>query len=102
MRGEIESRFERVAGTEPVRGNLRQSAVRAFTNVLGLSAVELVLRILFTAVLARMISPEHFGLFLMAAVVTSIAEQFRDLGLSTATIQRETITAAFSEALGAR
>jgi len=51
-----------------------------------------VLRLGSTAILARLISPDHFGLFMMVSAVTAIADQFRDLGLSTATIQRERIT----------
>ena len=57
-------------------------------------AGEFVLRLGFTAILARLISPDDFGLFMMVAAVTAVADQFRDLGLSTATIQREQITHA--------
>lgn len=53
---------------------------------------EFAVRLGSTAVLARLISPEHFGLFMMVTAVTAIADQFRDLGLSTATIQRERIS----------
>lgn len=85
-------RFERFAGTSDARSNLKRNAVRAFTFVLSSSAAELFFRIASTAVLARLISPEHFGLFMMVTAVTALADQFRDLGLSTATIQRAHIT----------
>src|SRR5262245_44370392 len=49
------------------------------------------LRIGSTAILARVIAPEQFGLVMMITAVTSIADQFRDLGLSTATVQRDEI-----------
>lgn len=52
------------------------------------------LRLGFTAILARLISPDDFGVFMMVTAVTVVADQFRDLGLSTATIQREQITHA--------
>lgn len=55
-------------------------------------AVDFVLRIGSTAVLARLILPEHFGLVMMVMAVTAIADQFRDLGLSSATIQRQEIS----------
>jgi O-antigen/teichoic acid export membrane protein len=87
-----ESTFERFSSTVGARQDLRRKSVRAFAAILGSSGGEFILRIASTAILARLISPEHFGLFMMVTVVTSIADQFRDLGLSTATIQRESIS----------
>jgi PST family polysaccharide transporter len=43
-------------------------------------------------VFARLLMPEHFGLISMVTAVTTIAERFKDLGLDTATIQRQHIT----------
>lgn len=42
-------------------------------------------------VLARLLTPDDFGLVAMTASIVSIAKIFRDLGLSTATIQKKTI-----------
>jgi O-antigen/teichoic acid export membrane protein len=44
------------------------------------------------AVLARLLVPEYFGLLSMVTAITSIAERFKDLGLSNATIQKREIT----------
>ncbi|MEM9161453.1 MAG: oligosaccharide flippase family protein, partial [Cyanobacteria bacterium P01_F01_bin.4] len=44
-----------------------------------------------TAVLARQLTPEDFGLLGMVTVITGFISLFSDLGLSTATIQRENI-----------
>lgn len=44
-----------------------------------------------TIVLARMLAPADFGLVAMVIALTQFALQFRDLGLSTATIQRDHI-----------
>src|SRR3546814_17868140 len=41
---------------------------------------------------SRLLAPEAFGLVAMVAVVMILLEQFKDLGLSTATVQREEIT----------
>jgi PST family polysaccharide transporter len=41
---------------------------------------------------ARLLIPEHFGLVMMVSAVTAIADQFSDLGLSTATVQKETVS----------
>ena len=92
----VESRqqtgFERFADTGQTRLHLKRRSVRGFSWVMLTGGGEFAVRLGSTAILARLISPEHFGLFMMVTAVTAIADQFRDLGLSTATIQRETIT----------
>ena len=50
------------------------------------------LRIGFLAVLARLLSPEDFGLVAMVTFVTAILDLFTTAGLSSAAIQRLTIT----------
>ena len=45
-----------------------------------------------TMLLARLLSPEDFGLLGMAVVLTVFLGQFRDAGLSAATIQRLEVT----------
>lgn len=72
--------------------DLRGRSVRAALSSSTVAMVEFALRMGSTAVLARLISPEHFGLIMMVAAVTAIADQFRDLGLSLATVQRPSIT----------
>lgn len=44
----------------------------------------------YNAVIARLISPHHFGLVAMAMGVGGFLQVFKDAGLSTATIQRST------------
>ncbi len=43
-------------------------------------------------ILARLLDPRDFGLVAMVTVVTGVLSLFRDFGLSTATIQRTSIT----------
>lgn len=43
------------------------------------------------AVLSRLLSPADFGLVAMVTVIISIADLFRDFGLSTAAIQAENL-----------
>ena len=45
-----------------------------------------------TAILARLLTPDDFGLIGMVAVVTGFVMLFKDAGLSMATIQRKEIT----------
>ena len=51
-----------------------------------------VFRLFGTVMLARLLTPEHFGLVGMITALTAFAEMFKDLGLGTATIQRKEIT----------
>ena len=88
------AKFEQLLCTRAIRDDLRRSSIRAagFTGIAGV--IDFVIRMGSTAVLARLILPEHFGLVMMVTAVTSIADQFRDLGLSAATVQRKEITHA--------
>ena len=79
--------FARFAKTESVSADLkRKSVVGALTTGVG-TALDFVLRLGSTLVLARLLVPEHFGLVAMVAAIAQIAERFSDLGLSTATVQ---------------
>lgn len=51
-----------------------------------------VLRVGSTVLFARLLMPEDFGLIGMVTALTVVAEQFKDLGLSLATVQSKTIT----------
>jgi O-antigen/teichoic acid export membrane protein len=55
-------------------------------------AIKLVLKLTTTAILARLLTPEDFGIVAMVTVITGFAELFKDAGLSTATVQRQNIT----------
>ena len=85
-------KFKRLACTEAIRNDLRASSVRAAGFMWAAGAADFVLRIGSIAILARLILPEYFGLVMMVMAVTAIADQFRDLGLSTVTVQRKEIT----------
>jgi O-antigen/teichoic acid export membrane protein len=76
----------------PAGQSLKRRSVRgAASTGLG-QAVKFVTRFGTTAVLARLLSPEDFGLVAMTIVITGFVSMFADAGLSTATIQREKIT----------
>jgi PST family polysaccharide transporter len=87
-----EEKFKALTCTEGLRKDLRVSSVRAAAFTWAAGAVDFVLRIVSTAILARLILPEQFGLVMMVTAVTAIADQFRDLGLSSATVQRKEIS----------
>ncbi len=45
-----------------------------------------------TMVLARLLTPQDFGMVAMVAAVTGFIAMFKDMGLSMATIQKDTVT----------
>lgn len=81
-------------------GNLKElndisgQSIRGSTSLV-LSEISCnIFRLVGTVIMARLLSPEHFGLLAMVTVLTSFAEMFKDLGLGTATIQKKEITHA--------
>lgn len=61
---------------------------------MGSQAVSIGIQMISTVVLARLLTPESYGLVGMVMVVIAFAALFKDLGLSMATIQRESLTTA--------
>lgn len=51
-----------------------------------------VIRLVFIAIVARLLSPEDFGLVAMVTAVTAVLELFATAGLSVASVQRSTIS----------
>lgn len=73
---------------------LKRQSVRGGAITAVFQALNVALNLISTATLARLLSPEEFGVVGMALVVTSFARLFKDLGLSSSTIQRATLTHA--------
>ena len=67
--------------------DLGRAAARGTAVTLGAQAGRFVLQIGSLVVLARLLSPEAFGLVAMATSVLGVAELIRDFGLSSAAIQ---------------
>lgn len=87
-----ENPYEQLFETETIRAHLKSKAIRGGIFTLTAEGANLVLNIASTAVLARILTPTDFGLLGMVFALTTIAERFKDIGLSTATIQKKTIT----------
>jgi PST family polysaccharide transporter len=63
------------------------SAARGGTAVLSGQLCKLGVQLAGLVVLARLLTPEDFGLVAMVAVVVAVADLFRDFGMSTAALQ---------------
>jgi PST family polysaccharide transporter len=71
---------------------LKVKALRGSVAKLCGQGANFVLRLGFMMILARLLSPQDFGLVAMATAVTGVYELFTSAGLSSATIQRVMIT----------
>lgn len=72
--------------------DLKGKSLRGGFFTMAAEGINFILRIGATAILARLLVPEHFGLIGMVTALTSIAVNFKDFGLSIATVQRKDIT----------
>jgi O-antigen/teichoic acid export membrane protein len=73
------------------RMNLRERAVRSGFIQIGAQALQLALIIGSGMALARLLTPEDFGLLAMASSLTAFVGNLRDFGLPLATVHRETV-----------
>lgn len=75
----------------PAAEGLRAQTISGVAWSLGARATKLVLQFVVSVVLARLLTPEDFGLIAMIVVFTGFAGLFTDLGFSAALIQRTEI-----------
>ncbi|MGD1913668.1 MAG: lipopolysaccharide biosynthesis protein [Rivularia sp. (in: cyanobacteria)] len=77
--------------TDHLKKDLKGRSVRGGAITIAAQASKFILQMGSTVILARLLAPEDFGLIGMVAVVIGFAGLFKDLGLSTATIQKAQI-----------
>src|SRR5262245_52287907 len=80
--------------TDHLKANLANLVARGGAVTVATQAIKFLLSLGSTVVLARLLTPNDYGLIGMVAVITGFMTMFRDLGLSTATIQKEEINEA--------
>ncbi len=76
----------------PASASLADAAARGTGATLLTQAVRAVLQFGSVVVVARLLTPEDFGLIAMVAAVIGIADLVRDFGLSTAAIQASSLS----------
>jgi O-antigen/teichoic acid export membrane protein len=81
-------------GTTHLKQDLKGRAVRGGVATISSQAGRFLLQTASTVLLARLLTPRDYGLVAMVVVVTGFADQFKDLGLSMATVQRREISHA--------
>lgn len=77
--------------TEHLKADLKGRSVRSGAVTMVAQVGKFSIQMTSTVVIARLLTPEDYGLFGMVTVITSFAGLFNDLGLSTATIQKAEI-----------
>lgn len=77
-----------------LRENLNRRSVKGGMHALFGQGCMFFIQLLSTAFLARLLAPEQFGLIAMVMSITTFANLFKDMGLTTAVIQRDEVTHA--------
>jgi PST family polysaccharide transporter len=77
--------------TDHLKADLGARTARGGMVVLASQALKFVINMATTIVLARLLSPQDYGLISMVLVVTGFVSLFKNMGLSAATMQREEI-----------
>lgn len=73
---------------------LKRASVRGGAVTMVSQAISIAIQLTSTVVLARLLSPDDYGVIAMVLAVTGFAGLFRDLGLSSAAIQKRDLTRA--------
>ncbi len=79
-------------GSLLVEDDLARRSIRGGMITLTSQATQFILRMLGMVILVRILSPADYGLVAMAMVVLNFVQLFKDAGLATATVQRESIS----------
>jgi PST family polysaccharide transporter len=77
---------------ERLKGNIKVVSIRGGAKTVIAQGITFVIQMASTVTLARILVPADFGIIAMVIAVTGFAEIFKDLGLSTATVQKSEIS----------
>lgn len=78
--------------TDHLLSDLKSRSARGGAITIATQGVKFVLQIGSTMVLARLLTPEDFGLIAMVTSVAGFVAMFKDAGLSMATVQQEKVS----------
>ncbi|HEX8948607.1 MAG TPA: lipopolysaccharide biosynthesis protein [Dissulfurispiraceae bacterium] len=78
--------------TKVLSGDIKKKSLLGGLQTIAGEGINFLLRLVSSAVLARLLVPEDFGIIGMVTAFIAIAERFKDLGLSIATVQKKEIT----------
>jgi len=87
----VEAKRSALFETAHLHADLHRRTLRGGAVTLAGQGARFVLNLTSTAILARLLVPQDFGLVAMVAAITGFLATFRDMGLSAATVQRREI-----------
>lgn len=74
-----------------IKNDLAKKTISGGALSIAVQAIVLILHFISLSILARLLTPEAFGIVAMVTAFTNLAVLFSEMGLSTATIQRKEI-----------
>jgi O-antigen/teichoic acid export membrane protein len=77
---------------DQLKTDLKRKSVHGALNKVVTAGSSTLLTLASAMILARLLAPEIFGLFAMVLSITEIARYMMEIGLGTATVQKENIT----------
>ena len=77
--------------TEHLKADLKERSVRGGAVTMTAQVIKFLLQTGSTVVLARLLTPQDYGLIAMVTAITGFVALFKDMGLSMATIQKAEI-----------
>jgi O-antigen/teichoic acid export membrane protein len=83
---------DRFFRTDHLKDNLAGRTARGGAVMIVAQGTKFVINMISAVILARLLTPQDYGLIAMVAVFTNFTYLFRNLGLSAATMQRAEIT----------
>lgn len=86
------SKYQYIFDTSDLKDDIKRRSLRSGAITLTSQALQFVIQLGSTMILARILAPADYGINAMAVAITGFANMFSNLGLSTATIQRAEIT----------
>jgi PST family polysaccharide transporter len=82
---------EHLPNLSPTEGDLKRHSIQGGAITLTAQGIKFALQFAAMIVLARLLTPEDYGLYSIAIAVTTFVTLFKDMGLHTATVQSETL-----------
>ena len=85
-------KYDHIFDTSRLNKDLKKRSLKSGAVTMGSQAVMFIIQLGSTMILARILSPQDYGINAMAMTITGFAGMFSSFGLSTATVQRSDIT----------
>jgi len=82
---------EKHLNTDHLLGDLKGRTIFGTFVTIAAQAIKFLLNLAFIMALARLLTPKDFGLYAMVTTMMGFLWIFQDIGLSTATVQRQAI-----------